>query len=62
MLGLEVSRDFAVNVNSGEGEANDRLGVAVRFACTKTWFLHPSSEVSTSFENARFIPLSACAT
>ena len=29
VLGLEVSRDFASNVNSGEGESNDRLGVGV---------------------------------
>jgi hypothetical protein len=29
VLGLEVSRDFASNVNSREGESNDRLGVGV---------------------------------
>ena len=29
VLGLEVSRDFASNVNAGEGESNDRLGVGV---------------------------------
>lgn len=29
VLGLEVSRDFASNVEGGEGESNDRLSVAV---------------------------------